>query len=167
MAKTSSTKTQPVDLSVLYEEVAATLKDPSTKKFGKYLKFTDYRTDVVEVIKFLVEKHGHVPTTIVRQVLVALLSKKIESLPEGNDRVFDMGGRVREEVTKTELKKRMVERLAMSAKSSNAGPTITRSLCSPSNKDWLKKNHGIVYSDGMWSVVESKEPVQKQEEKSS
>ena len=51
MAKTSSTKTeQPVDLSALYEEVAATIKDPSSKEFGKYLKFTDYRTDVVEVI---------------------------------------------------------------------------------------------------------------------
>ena len=169
MAKTSSTKTeQPVDLSALYEEVAATIKDPSSKEFGKYLKFTDYRTDVVEVIKFLCEKHGHVPTTVVRQVLVAFLTKKIELLPEGNDRVFDVGGRVREEVSKTELRNRMIARLAASAKSSNAGPTITRSLGSPSNKDWLRKHHNIVYSDGMWSVVEStKEPVQKQEEKSS
>lgn len=157
----NNTAAQPVDLSALYEEVAATMKDPSSKEYGKYLKFTDYRNDVVEVIKFLAEKHGQVPTGVVRQVLVAFLGKKIESMPEGNDKVFDTGGRMREEVTKTELKARWVARLAASAKSSNAGPTITRSLGSPSNKDWLKKHHGIVYQDGVWSVVA------KQEEKSS
>lgn len=161
-SKTTNTKTeQPVDLSALYEEVAAKIKDPSSKEFGKYLKFTDYRGDAVEVIKFLCEKHGSVPTGVVRQVLVAFIAKKIESMPDGGEKVFDTGGRIREEVTKTELKARMVARLAASAKSSNAGPTITRSLGSPSNKDWLKKHHGIVYQDGVWSVVA------KQEEKSS
>lgn len=171
MAKTNNTNQPVVDLSALYEEVAATIKDPSSKEFGKYLKFTSYRTDVVDVIKFLCEKHGNVPTAVVRQVLVALLSKKIEALPSGGTKVFDEGGRVREEVTATELKKRMTERLAASAKSSNAGPTITRSLCSPSNKDWLKKHHGITYSDGVWSVVVQQESGDKtpakHEEKSS
>lgn len=169
MAKqTNNTNSQPVDLSALYNEVAATLKDPSSKEYGKYLKFTDYREDAAQVIKFLCEKHTLVPTSVVRQVLVAFLGKKIEALPTGGTKVFDHGGRIREEVTSTVLKERMVERLAASAKSSNAGPTITRSLCSPSNKDWLKKHHGITYSDGLWSVVSAKEPVQQEhEEKSS
>ena len=172
MAKnTNNTAAPSVDLAALYEEVAANVKDPSSKEFGKYLKFTDYRGDVVEVIKFLCEKHGHVPTAVVRQVLVAFLGKKIEALPEGGEKIFDHGGRIREEVTKTELKKRMTERLATSAKSSNAGPTITRSLCSPSNKNWLKKHHGITYQDGVWSVVVESESGDKtpakHEEKSS
>lgn len=170
MANKTSTKTeQPVDLSALYEEVAATIKDPSSKEYGKYLKFSDYRNDVVEVIKFLCEKHGSVPTGVIRQVLVALLAKKIEALPSGGTKVFDNGGRIREEVTTKELKERMVARLATSAKSSNAGPTITRSLCSPSNKDWLKKHHGIVYLNGQWSLVCKVEEnvTEVQEEKSS
>lgn len=169
MANKTNNNKPAVDLASLYEEVAANMKDPSSKEYGKYLKFSDYRTDAVEVIKFLCEKHGSVPTSVVRQVLVAFLGKKIESMPEGGEKVFDTGGRMREEVTKTELKARWVARLAASAKSSNAGPTITRSLGSPSNKDWLKKKHNIVYSDGMWNVAESaKESVQQvQEEKSS
>ena len=170
MAKnTNNTNSQPVDLSALYNEVAANLKDPSSKEYGKYLKFSDYREDAAEVIKFLCSKHEVVPTGVVRQVLVAFLGKKIENMPSGASKVFDHGGRIREEVTATVLKERMVARLAASAKSSNAGPTITRSLGSPSNKDWLKKHHGIVYSDGMWSVVgKATESVQQnQEEKSS
>lgn len=166
---TNNTNSQPVDLSALYNEVAANLKDPSSKEYGKYLKFSDYREDAAEVIKFLCSKHEVVPTGVVRQVLVAFLGKKIENMPSGASKVFDNGGRIREEVTATVLKERMVARLAASAKSSNAGPTITRSLGSPSNKDWLKKHHNIVYSDGMWSVVgTAKEPVhQEQEEQSS
>lgn len=169
MAKTNNTNQPVVDLSALYEEVAATIKDPSSKEFGKYLKFTDYRSDVVEVIKFLCEKHGSVPTGVVRQVLVAFIAKKIESMPNGGEKVFDTGGRIREEVTKTELKERMAARLAASAKSSNAGPTITRSLGSPSNKDWLKKHHGIIYDGGQWSLVKKVEEKvsDSHEEKSS
>lgn len=153
MAKTTAAPAvQPVDLAALYDEVAVNLKDPSSKEFGKYLKFTEYREDAASVIKFLCEKHGSVPTGIVRQVLTALIGKKIESMPEGGSKVFDTGGKIREEVTQKELKARMVARLEASTKSSNTGPTITRSLGSPSNKDWLRKHHGITYVDGMWTV---------------
>lgn len=165
---TSTATEQNVDLSALYEEVAATIKDPSSKEFGKYLKFSDYREDAAGVIKFLAEKHGSVPTSVVRQMLVALLGKKIESMPEGGEKVFDTGGRIREEVTRSELKARFVARLAASAKSSNSGPTITRSLCSPSNKDWFKKHHGIVCVNGQWGTSNAEQnDTAKHEEKSS
>jgi len=167
-SKTNNTNSQPVDLAAIYDSIASEIKDPSSKEYGKYLPFTWYRAEVVEVVKFLCEKHGSVPTSVVRQVLVAFLKKKIESLPEGNEKVFDTMGRIREEVTQKVLKERLMARLEASMKSSNAGPTITRSLGSPSNKDWLKKHHSIVYQDGQWSVVGSTQvPDAKQEEKSS
>ena len=168
MSKTNNTNSQPVDLAAIYDSIASEIKDPSSKEYGKYLPFTWYRAEVVEVVKFLCEKHGSVPTSVVRQVLVAFLKKKIESLPGGNEKVFDTMGRIREEVTQKVLKERLMARLEASMKSSNAGPTITRSLGSPSNKDWLKKHHSIVYQDGQWSIVGSTQvPDAKQEEESS
>lgn len=168
MSKTNNTNSQPVDLAAIYDSIASEIKDPSSKEYGKYLPFTWYRAEVAEVVKFLCEKHGSVPTSVVRQVLVAFLKKKIESLPGGNEKVFDTMGRIREEVTQKVLKERLMARLEASMKSSNAGPTITRSLGSPSNKDWLKKHHSIVYQDGQWSIVGSTQvPDAKQEEESS
>lgn len=169
MAKnTNNTNSQPVDLAAIYDSIASEIKDPSSKEYGKYLPFTWYRAEVVEVVKFLCEKHGSVPTSVVRQVLVAFLKEKINAMPEGNEKVFDTMGRIREEVTQKVLKERMTARLEASMKSSNAGPTITRSLGSPSNKDWLKKHHSIVYQDGQWSVVGlTQVPDAKQEEESS
>ena len=167
-SKTNNTNSQPVDLAAIYDSIASEIKDPSSKEYGKYLPFTWYRAEVAEVVKFLCEKHGSVPTSVVRQVLVAFLKKKIESLPGGNEKVFDTMGRIREEVTQKVLKERLMARLEASMKSSNAGPTITRSLGSPSNKDWLKKHHSIVYQDGQWSIVGSTQvPDAKQEEESS
>lgn len=168
MSKTNNTNSQPVDLAAIYDSIASEIKDPSSKEYGKYLPFTWYRAEVAEVVKFLCEKHGSVSTSVVRQVLVAFLKKKIESLPGGNEKVFDTMGRIREEVTQKVLKERLMARLEASMKSSNAGPTITRSLGSPSNKDWLKKHHSIVYQDGQWSVVGlTQVPDAKQEEESS
>lgn len=168
-ARKSTTSTeQTVDLAALYSEIETSITTGATKEYGKYLPFTWYRAEVAEAIKFLAAKHGVVPTTVVRQFVVAILTKKIESMPEGNDKVFDTMGRVREEVTKTELKARLLARLEASKKSSNAGPTVTRSLCSPSNKDWLKKHHGIVCTDGQWGLtVASQDSTATQEEESS
>lgn len=171
MAARKSTSTAPeqnVDLAALYSDMEASITSGSTKEYGKYLPFTWYRTEVAEAIKFLAAKHGTVPTTVVRQFVVAILEKKIESFPEGGDRVFDTMGRVREEVTKSELKARLTARLDASRKSSNPGPTITRSLCSPSNKAWLKKNHEITCIDGQWGLLNAaKDDAVKQEEESS
>lgn len=152
---------QTVDIAGLYDEVCTTITS-STKEFGKYLPFTWYREEVAACTKILVEKRGHATTSEIRQFVVLVLTKKIEAMPEGMDRVMDSMGKVREEVTKTELKARYAARLAASSKSSNPGPTVTRSLCSPSNKDWLKKHHGITCVDGVWNIVQA-----KQEEESS
>ena len=164
--KTSNVTEQPVDLAALYTEMEVSLTSNATKEYGKYLPFTWYRVEVAEAVKFLCSKHASLPTAVVRQFVTKIIEAKIASLPEGNDKVFDEMGRIREEVTKTEYKSRLVARLAASSKSSNSGPTITRSLCSPSNKDWLRKHHGIVCVDGQWSLVQSVDTA-KQEEKSS
>lgn len=166
--KTSTVTEQNVDLAALYTEMEVSLTANSTKEYGKYLPFTWYRVEVAEAVKFLCSKHASVPTIVVRQFVSKILESKITSMPEGNDKVFDEMGRIREEVTKTELKARLQARLAASSKSSNSGPTITRSLCSPSNKDWLRKHHGIVCVDGQWSLVQAEQKdTAKQEEKSS
>lgn len=153
---------QTIDIAALYDEVETTIVS-SSKEFGKYLPFTWYRDEVAECAKMLVSKRGHATTSEVRQFVTLVLSKKIEAMPEGMDRVMDSMGKVREEVTKTELKARYTSRLEASKKSSNSGPTITRSLCSPSNKDWLRKHHGIVCDNGIWTVLQTG----TQEEKSS
>ena len=152
--KTAAEPVQTVDIAALYDEVETTIVS-STKEFGKYLPFRWYREEVAACTKMLVSKRGHATTSEIRQFVTLVLSKKIEAMPEGMDRVLDDMGKVREEVTKTELKARYVARLEASKKSSNPGPTITRSLCSPSNKDWLKKHHRIVCENGVWNVLQS------------
>ena len=165
---TSTATEQSIDLAALYSDMEVSITEGHTKEFGKYLPFTWYRAEVAEAIKFLAAKHGVVSTSVVRQFVVAIITKKIEALPEGNDKVFDEMGRIREEVTKSELKARLMARLEASKKSSNSGPTVTRSLCSPSNKDWLKKHHGIVCTDGQWGLtVASQDSTATQEEESS
>ena len=165
---TSTATEQNVDLAALYGEMEASIATGATKEFGKYLPFTWYRSEVAEAVKFLCSKHGVVPTSVVRQFVVAILAKKIDSLPEGGDKVFDTMGRVREEVTKSELKARLLAGLEASKKSSNPGPTVTRSLCSPSNKDWLKKNHKIVCTNGQWGLLDAEQKdAAKQGEESS
>lgn len=141
-----------INLADLYSEMEETITASSVKEYGKYLPFTWYRNEVVEIANFLCEKHGSVPTTVLRKVIVAYLEKKIESMPEGGSKVFDQVGRVREEVTVSELKERLSLRLQAATKSSNNGPTITRALCSPANKEWLRKK-GIVYENGSWSIT--------------
>ena len=153
---------QTVDIAGLYDQVESSIVS-STKEFGKYLPFTWYRGEVAECAKMLISKRGHATTSEIRQFVTLVLTKKIEAMPEGADRVMDSMGKVREEVTKSELKARYTSRLEASKKSSNNGPTITRSLCSPSNKDWLKKHHGIVCENGVWNVLQNA----KQEEESS
>ena len=164
--KSTTSAAQPVDISAIYNEIEVSLTNSTTKEYGKYLPFTWYRIEVAEAIRFLCSKHASVPTAVVRQFVSKILEAKIASFPEGNDKVFDEMGRIREEVTYTELKARLQTRLANSAKSSNPGPTITRNLCSPSNKDWLRKNHGIVCTDGQWGLSSSGSTA-KQEEESS
>ena len=152
---------QTVDIAALYDEVETGIV-ASSKEFGKYLPFKWYREEVAACTKMLVSKRGHATTSEIRQFVTLVLTKKIEAMPEGADKVMDNMGKVREEVTKSELKARLTARLEASKKSSNNGPTITRSLCSPSNKDWLKKNHGITCENGVWNVLQA-----KQEEESS
>lgn len=165
---TSTATEQNVDLAALYSEMEVSITAGVTKEYGKYLPFTWYRTEVADAAKFLCGMHGVVSTSVLRQFVVAILEKKINAMPEGNDKVFDTMGRIREEVTKSELKARLLARLEASKKSSNPGPTVTRSLCSPSNKDWLKKNHGIVCTDGQWGLtVAQQDSTAKHEDNSS
>lgn len=158
MAKTTSTKTeQTVDLAALYNEMEVSIGNMATKEFGKYLPWKYYRNDVAEVVKFLCEKHGSIPTAMVRQLVTAVITKRINELPEGGDKVFDEVNRIRVEVTKSELKERLTARLAASIKSTNNGPTVTRNLGMPSNRAWLLKTHGVTFENGMWSVVKKDE----------
>ena len=163
-----TTEKTAVDFEALYSEMEATITEAGTKEYGKYLPFTWYRAEVAELTKFLCAKHGSVSTTVLRQFTTALLTKKIADMPEGMSKVMDEMGRVREEVTAKVYKERMVARLAASAKSSNNGPTITRSLGGKSNQAWLLKHHGIKFEDGQWSVNTAKVVEQQtHEEKSS
>jgi hypothetical protein len=155
MSNNSTTNSQPVDLAALYDSVSATIKDSSSKEVGKYLTWSYIREDVVLAIKFLCEQRGgQVETGVVRQFLVAILSKKIENLPAGGTKVTDMIGTVRVECTQKEYKIRKEEQLKASAKSSNSGPTITRLLGNPGCRKWLLEKHNIRY-DGMWTVAKS------------
>lgn len=168
--KTSTTTEQPANLAELYDSMEATMKDMTTKEFGKYLTWKFYRDDIAEIIKFLCSKHENgVPTAMVRQMVVGLLTRKISNLPEGGEKVFDEVNRIRVEVTKTELKERLTARLEASVKSTNNGPTITRNLGMPSNRAWLTKTHGVKFENGLWTVVKPVEMVEQkpQEDNSS
>jgi len=158
MSNNSNANSQPVDLAALYESVESTIKDSSSKEVGKYLTWSYIKEDAAAAIKFLCEQRGgQVETGVVRQFLVAILTKKIENLPAGGTKVTDTIGTVRTECTQKEYKIRKEEQLKASAKSSNSGPTITRLLGNPGCRKWLKESHGIVY-DGMWRVAKVESP---------
>jgi len=162
MAKhTSTTTEQAIDLAALYSEVESTIKSSVSGETGKYLPWSFIQEDAATVIKFLCQQRGNsVETGVVRQFLTVVLTKKIEALPEGGDRMVDTIGRARVEVTKTEYRTRKLEQLKASSKSSNSGPTITRLLGNPACRKWLKEKHGITF-DGMWKCVDgSKDNVQ-------
>lgn len=158
MSNNSNANSQPVDLAALYESVSANIKDSSSKEVGKYLTWSYVKEDAANAIKFLCEQRGgQVETGVVRQFLVAILTKKIENLPSGGTKVIDTIGTVRTECTQKEYKVRKEEQLKASAKSSNSGPTITRLLGNPGCRKWLKDKHGISY-DGMWKVANVESP---------